>query len=180
MQTEGISGAQLTGFDLESKFIELGRDLFCDKDWCKATFFAADLMEEPQSARLGELTGTFDVIQASQFLHIFDWDDMSEAVKRMVALSHAQSGSMIVGHNLGSRNPGSFTMPPLYRGKTSHYRHNQQTMRQLFDQVGIETGTEWSLDFGEIPSRAIEQNKNADWVKNDPNMCMVYFAATRL
>lgn len=178
---ERIESTQLCGFDLEQGLIDIGYELFRDRDRFKADLFAADLLGpwDPQP-RLAALRGTADLVQVSQVLHVFDWDEMMVAAKRMVALGRAVPRTLIAGTQIGSRNAGSYGMPRRNVGTGKHYRHNSESMATFWAQVGKETDSQWAVECAEIYSPAVEQNKNAWWAKADPGGCMISFCAQRL
>ena len=175
---EGIPSVQLYGVDVEPRFIELGYDLFRDRDSLRSTFTYGDLAATLDSAKNTELAhfkGRMDVVYVASVLHLWGWDDMVAAAKRLVELSCGAPGTMIVGNQLGSLDAGERAMP-----FGMHFRHNVQTMKAFWEQVGQETGTRWVVEAGtSFESKAVKDNKDQWWSKDDPNVCMIDFCATR-
>ena len=174
-----MPSSQLYGFDLESRFIDIGYELFQDRDKLHATFLSGDILATPhtkESGQLDLLCGKIDVVFASSFLHIWDWDDMLTATKRLVSFTSAKAGSMVVGRQLGSRVAGSHFMPTK---KGTSYRHNVESMQRFWEQVAEETGSEWRVE-GDLYAgeKELGENKTVSWA--EPNMCMLWFTATRL
>ena len=174
----GVSPAQMYGFDLDGGLVELGYDLFNDRDRLRAHLFAADVLKLEESHELGELRSGVDLIQASQALHVFDLDDMVQAAKNLVALSRTQPGSIIAGNQMGSHNPGSYEMLKSCTCTGRMYRHNEESMERFWQRVGQETGTRWKVVCKEIYSEAVVKSRNAWWA--DPGMFMIWFSAVRL
>ena len=84
---DGVHSSQLYGFDLEPDFIELGYHLFRDRDRLQAIFVSGDILAEPtmpEGQELARLQGQIDIVFASSFLHVWDWDDMIKAAKSLV------------------------------------------------------------------------------------------------
>lgn len=120
--------------------MEIGYELFLDKEKLKSRFIVADIFVE--NSDLKQLDGQIDIIHASSFYHLFDWDDQIKAIKRTMQLLKPQSGSMIVGRQAGNINPGRYSRP----GKLgSRYRHDVASWQNLWKQVGEESGTEWDV-----------------------------------
>ena len=173
----GIPSSQLYGFDLEQRFTDLGYELFQDRDRLQATFLSGDVLAEPgskESGQLDELLGKIDIVLASSFLHVWDWDDMLVAIKRLVSFTKPQAGSMVVGRQMGSSVAGSFSMPTK---KGSNYRHNVESMQKMWKQLGAETGTEWKVEGSLYEAEELRRNMHLSWA--EPNMCALWFTATR-
>ena len=175
---EGIPSTQLYGFDLESDFVEFGYQLFRDRDRLHATFVFANVLASPTSpegVRLTELEGKMDLVFASSFLHVFDWDQMITAAKRLVSLTRPQAGSMVLGKQMGSVIAGQYRMPTAFG---FNYRHNAESMRRFWQQVGKETGSTWKVE-AELYEGLFElaENKHHSWT--DSNTRMLWFCATR-
>lgn len=176
----GINPSHLYGFDLEPSFIDLGFELFRDRDRLSENFFATDVLNPERNARLSELKGNIDLIQVSQVLHVFDWDDMIKAVTNLVALLKPKPGCMIAGNQLGSDNPGSYEISKDCVPFGRSYRHNEASMKRFWQRVGELTNTEWDFACKEIYSEAVHKSRQAWWAKNDPGMNMIWFCATLL
>ena len=75
MAVDGVPLEQLYGSDIFSDFGLVGTMLFCDEDRITGRFITADLLVEDADDSMGGLVGTegtWDVISASMFLHIWD------------------------------------------------------------------------------------------------------------
>ena len=99
--------------------------------------------DSPEAASLAAWKGKVDILFASSFLHVFDWDQMMLAVKTLVSLSRPQAGSMITGKQMGSLLAGQYKMPTAHG---FNYRHNEEIMKRFWEQVGTETNTAWQVD----------------------------------
>ena len=116
-----------------------------------------------------------DVVFASSFLHVFDWDQMLLAVIRLVSLARPQAGSMTAGKQMGSVVAGQCKMPTA---SGFNYRHNVESMQRFWQQVGKETDSTWKVE-AELYEGLFElaENKHHAWA--DPNTRMIWFCAIR-
>ena len=174
---DGVPSAQLYGFDLEPEFIDLGYRLFRDRDKLQATFVSGDVIAgptAPEFQELGRLHQQIDIVFASSFLHVWDWDDMIKAAKCLVSMTRAQPGSMVVGKQLGSLHARQYKMPT---STGFNYRHNPESMRRFWQQLGEETETSWKVEADVYQGHELTENKNHAW--SEPDMRMLWFSAVR-
>ena len=136
------NGSNLYGADLYPKFFDLGYDLFRDRTSLQATFIAADIFI-PHSA-LQPLYGTVDIIHASSFLHLFDWDQQVEVLKVVVKLLKPVKGSLILGRHMGDAESGA---KDGLSANEKMYRHNEESWTKLWALISEETGTQWDVTF---------------------------------
>ena len=174
---DGIPSSQLYGFDLEPAFIELGYELFRDQTKIQTTFVSGDVLASPGSTEYGDLVklqGVADIVFASSFLHVWDWNEMVTAAKSLVSMTRSQPGSIIVGKQLGSTEAGRYKMPTA---SGFNFRHNVESMKRFWDQVGKETDSKWSVEADTYQGHELTENREHAW--SEPNMCMIWFNATR-
>lgn len=175
----GIDSSRLYATDIEARLIDLGYELFRDRDRLKATFFAADILDPAQSEVFDRLRGGSDLIHASHFFHVWDWEGQITVAKNVAALSRGP-GAMVAGMQIGSKDAGSYAMFKVHTGTGAHYRHSAESWKRFWKQVGNETGTKWRAEYHEMYSQAIEESRDAWWAKNDPGMTVFCFTVTRL
>lgn len=141
---DGVGVEQLYGSDIFSDFEQAGTMLFRDKDRFAGRFIAADLLIEDADDPMGGLVkteGTWDVISAFMFLHIWDYQTQVRACKRILKLLKPDAGSLLIGASSGSVKPGEQTYkPPLVVEETSVFRHSKETFVQMWNEVEDETG----------------------------------------
>ena len=116
-----------------------------------------------------------DIVFCSSFLHVFDWDWMIVAVKCLIALTKLRAGSLITGKQLGSVHAGRYPMPT---SSGFNYRHNAESMKRFWAQVGEETGTGWIVDV-DIYEGLWELGDNQKHAWSEPDQRMLWFKATR-
>lgn len=122
-------------------FMELGHALFLDKGKLKSKFIAADVFDG--DSELKQLDAKVDILHASCFLHLFNWDQQVQIAKRIVRLLRPQPGSLLMGRQVGNLNPGEYKRR---YGEGSRYRHDATSWEKMWVQVGEETGSRWKVD----------------------------------
>jgi ubiquinone/menaquinone biosynthesis C-methylase UbiE len=151
LAADGAPPENLAGTDLRPDFIELGYELFQDRDTFATRFVTGDVLD-PKSVSLKSLDGQFDIIHAASFFHLFDWDDQVTAAERIVRfLKPAKvSHSIILGRQVGASSPLSLDE---YREKLAadalerrRYLHNVTSFQKLWDVVGKRTSTKWVVE----------------------------------
>lgn len=120
----------------------MGYRLFLDRDTLKSTFIEADIMDP--NSKLSELDGKMDIIYAGSLLHLFNYQEQVKICKRLVKLSRGKKGSLILGRQVGSMDAGEYEQASNVTGKM--YRHNEDSFRKMWEEVGRETGTKWRVE----------------------------------
>lgn len=137
---QGVPAENIFGSDLRQEFVDLGYDLFLDRGKLATTFIVGDAMD-PKS-ELSSLNGKVNIIHATSFLHLFNWEDQVTLGKRFVEILSAKPGSMVVGRQVGNVNPGEHARKA---GAGTRYRHDGQSFDRMWQQIGEETGTKWKV-----------------------------------
>ncbi|KAF9888755.1 hypothetical protein FE257_008330 [Aspergillus nanangensis] len=144
---DGVDPARIYGTDLHQEFLDLGCDLFNDREnFGPESLIAADLLD-PNDEGAKKLDGKVTFIHVANFLHLFDWDQQVLAATRMIKfLKPEVRDAVILGAQLGSSKPGTFT---AVTGNT-RFLHDLETFQSLWDEAGRETGTKWKVSAGWI------------------------------
>ncbi|MCJ1303622.1 hypothetical protein MMC08_006432 [Hypocenomyce scalaris] len=166
----GVPSRRLYALDVVDGFIELGFDLFRDREALRTTFVVADLLEAVPAG----LQDRINIIFAGSFFHLFDWDDQVVLSKRAVAMLKAEEGSLIFGFQVGRLIPGSAANPHVPKGRM--YFHNPESFRRLWEVVGKETGTAWKVD---VVARE-EMEGLDDLRKDNPDFRFLSFTVERV
>jgi hypothetical protein len=168
---DGAPADRLWGAELLPDFINLGYELFDDKDRLTAHFLTADIFDT--DGPLSTMKNTFDFIHIGLFLHLFDWEGQKKACETIVGLLKSEKGVMVLGQQVGSLQPGQV---PKSSG-SQMFKHDATTFEKMWKEIGEATGTEWevraSLDVG----LGIEKHKRK-W--DDPNTRRLIFEVERL
>lgn len=113
----------------------------------------ADIFDD-NSALVQNLTDSVDIINAASFFHLFNWDQQILVAKRVVNLLRARPGSLVIGRQVGRLDPVD---PDDKENPPKHYRHNPDTWKRLWEQVGSETGTKWEVESWMEPWEGLDQ-----------------------
>ncbi|KAF2667857.1 hypothetical protein BT63DRAFT_426710 [Microthyrium microscopicum] len=140
---DGAPAENLVGSDLEADFISLGYDLFKDKNSLTTRFIPADVFDD--SSPLWSLNGTFSMIYCGAFFHLFNYDQQVAIALRVVKLLAPKSGSLLMGRQVGNINPSDYDKSG-YGKEKSRYRHNPESWKKLWEEVGEKTDTKWDVD----------------------------------
>ncbi|KAK5662609.1 hypothetical protein OQA88_8523 [Cercophora sp. LCS_1] len=140
---DGAPQANLRGLDLRPEFVELGYELFKDKDTFGAKFVTGDIFDI-EDAGLQQLDGTVDIVHAAAFFHLFGWDEQVKIGERFVRFfRREQKNAVVLGRQVGTRNPGSVEeQMRLWK----RYHHDEASMQRLWDEIGERTGTRWRVE----------------------------------
>ncbi|KAH9868779.1 hypothetical protein J1614_007853 [Plenodomus biglobosus] len=134
----GAPSENIYGSDLQSEFIELGYKLFKDQSKLKTKFLVADIFD-PNSA-LTTMKGEFDMVFAGSFFHLWGYEKQTEVSKAVAALLRTSPGSMILGRQIGA-----ITAVEKTSATGTMYRHNVESFRKMWEDIGKETGVNFSV-----------------------------------
>lgn len=144
---DGAKGPQLFGLDIQPGFVDMGFDLFRDRDNLGATFVVGDVLNL-DSARMSQLEGRITMVHADSFFHLFDWTQQVCVGRRIVSfLKPGTRNAMIFGRQAGVL-PSKHRSPPSEQA-SSRYLHNAQSFQALWDTIGAITDTRWSVQVEE-------------------------------
>lgn len=169
-------GARLVGLDIESQFIDLGYDLFQDRDSFPGRFVAGDLLDDAPTNPISSLAGSADFIFIASFLHLWNWDKQVQACVRLVRLLKDQPGTMVVGRQIGSPEPGEHLFP--VDPSILAFSHDGATFTKLWEEVGKQTNTQWNVDASFHDPSARAKTEPTNWRGHD--FKLLFFEVTRL
>ncbi|KAF4122705.1 hypothetical protein GMORB2_7012 [Geosmithia morbida] len=141
---DGVKGRRLFGVDLSPELVDLGYDMFRDRQSLGATFVVGDALD-PDDTRLARLEGQITMVHADSFFHLFTWTQQLYIAKRIVGfLKPGTKNAMVFGTQAGTlvsepRDRSSVPSP------SSPYLHDQESFQQLWDTVGAMTNTAWAV-----------------------------------
>lgn len=129
---DGAPSANLYGAELEAPFIDVGYELFRDRQTLKTHFMQADILKLNEvDSPLAPLMGTFDFIHLGMVLHVFDWDQQRTVLENCVRLLKPEAGMLIVGRAVGDLE--GTTGGDVWRGKS--FRHSDGTFQKLWGEI---------------------------------------------
>lgn len=140
---DGCPQKNLSGVDLIDHW-DLGFELYRDQDNFNATFYQGDILDPNEGMRA--LFGKVDVICATHLLHNWDWATQVNACCNLVAFS--REGSIVVGFQVGTMDPKQAMWERANEGAGPHalVLHTVETFENLWDEVGVKTGTKWKSE----------------------------------
>ena len=144
---DGASTENCYGSDLEQSFLDIGYELFLDKSTSKITFISANILDA--DSNLNNLNGRIDIVYAASFLHLFNWEQCMRTCRHIIGLLKAQPGSLFFGRQLGNVEPGELVS--RFDPSKSRYKHNGESFKRLWRDLGEETGTTWEVEAGLDP-----------------------------
>lgn len=139
---DGAPPDNLYGCDLKEDFLELGYKLFGDRDRLKAKFLTADIFEE--ASALSGFKGTFDIIYAAAFFHLFDYERQYAASKAAAALLTPTKGSMLLGRQAGAITAGE--SPHAFDPANKRvFQQSPESFRNMWADLGKEIGVTFNV-----------------------------------
>lgn len=145
---DGVPGENLYGADLQPGFMELGYELFKDKDRLKSHFMVGDVFDDEGEGgiELKKLDGKIDIVHAASFFHLFSWDQQVQVGTRVVRLLNPTTkNAVLLGRHVGSSEPGTYIGCVIAGTKGRRYRHSPDSFQKMWDEIGERTGTKWKV-----------------------------------
>lgn len=181
-----------------SDYIDVGFRLFRDRETLgrTSTFVQGDLLAQPaeafeRSKMACILSGKMDLVFASSLLHLWDYPEQLTALMRLVSLCRPRAGSEVAGRQVGSLLGGRYLSPKIKNKDEEKnkddisephratYRHNLETIRGLWHDVGERTDTTWTVEAGFLPTTEPEVQNMKDTAYGYDNMLVMWWCATR-
>ncbi|KAH8700892.1 hypothetical protein BGW36DRAFT_375195 [Talaromyces proteolyticus] len=143
---DGVSHDRLYGSDIHPELLELGFELFRDRDrWASATavapsFFPMDIFSPvvPGDIR-------FDIVYIAMVFHLFSREKQVQAATEIVTkLLVDKPGVIILGSQAGTINARS-VQSRRHADKAS-FLHDVDSFKEMWVEVGEMTGTTWAVD----------------------------------
>ena len=143
--SDGAPRENLYGLELRQAFVDLGYELFQDRETFNCTFLIGNVLDDTAlDGMLKGIMGKIDMIYAASIFHLFDWADQVLLAKRITVLLKPVPGSVVLGRQRGNVNAGEYEHRTNKKG--TMFRHNEESFRRMWDDVGKSTGTEWNID----------------------------------
>jgi SAM-dependent methyltransferase len=127
---DGAPAEHLAGLEMEQDFIDLGFELFRDRETLQSHLLVGDIFK-PKAA--GLRNHSFNIIHAGAFLHLFTWAEQEEIMRNIVQLLKPRAGSMIFGRQSGADIAGNKELKFARSGEV--YRQNPSSFRKLVMEV---------------------------------------------
>ena len=175
----GVPGSRVVGAELESAFIEIGYELFRDREKLGVRFLSEDVLaledsgstdlasESLQSsAREGlfKLIGYVSVIWTSAFLHLWDLSGQMAVCRKILLLLRDEPGVRALGRQLGSRIPHEKKHVTNKGGLM--YKHSPESFRKMWGELLGQTGTQGDEETSILGSDGSRWEVQA-WLEDD-------------
>ena len=135
---DGAPSANMIGVDIVNHW-EVGFEMFNDRDRFRAKYVEADILQTHNVPMLLALRGKVDIINVSAVLHQWLYEGQLQAAEELVKFSKA--GTVIIGYQIGEIVAREF-----FLGPAKVYRHNAESFKKFWEEVGRETGTRWTCE----------------------------------
>lgn len=136
-----VPGSRLVGVDIDATYLDIGYELFRDRNKLGAQFIVADIFtleySEPPSSNPNGLTpliGRVSTLWASAFLHLWRLSGQKTVCRKILLLMRDEPGVRILGRQAGSKIPAEvkhITNP----GEGLMYRHNPETLKKMWCEI---------------------------------------------
>ena len=154
---DGAPTENLYGCDLRPEFMDLGYDLFKDRETFKGTFVAGNMLD-PEDAALKALDGKLNIVHAASFFHLFGWEDQVDIGARMVRFfKPGAKRQTVVGRQIGDRSP----LDPMvhHQRGLGRYHHNEESLQKLWDEIGERTNTKWKVEMAVLEDSPVDDER---------------------
>ncbi|OJJ08799.1 hypothetical protein ASPVEDRAFT_144863 [Aspergillus versicolor CBS 583.65] len=155
---DGAPGENLIGVDTESRFLDLGHQLFKDKNRLKAHFQTGDVFAEDF---LQEWRGKVDIIFLGSFLHLFSFEQQRAIVLQLGRLLRGNN-SLVFGRHLATTGKGG-TLKENACG-WSLYHHSEETIREIWE---TDPHGKWDVSSELIPYGSESWDNGVKWNGGD-------------
>ena len=106
--SDGAPSGNIYGAELRQEFIDLGYDLFRDRDTLKSKFLIGDVFDDSDESEFKQIDGGIDIIYAASIFHLFNWDDQVRVAEQVVGLLRPVEGSIVFGKRRWNVNPAEY------------------------------------------------------------------------
>ena len=141
---DGVPSSRVAGVELRRDFIDLGFELFQDRETFQGRMIAGDVFDESLEAPIRVLDGSVDFVHVASFLHLFGWDGQIEAGMRLVRFLRDRIGTMVLGRQVGSSVPEERSHKTNPSGTT--FLHSPESLSKMWAEIGERTNTRWKVD----------------------------------
>lgn len=140
---DGAPGQNLIGCDLHQGFVDLGYDLFRDRDTLASKFIVGDILtsqfDGDQENPFQKLQGKIDIIHASSFFHLFPLAAQLLIAKRLLQLLRPIPGSLILGRQTANIKPGVYSHGSRDHTQPGMWRHDVGSWSEMWQQASRES-----------------------------------------
>lgn len=164
----GVPPGRLVAVDLRGSLMELGFELFRDRDALLGKekgvlFITGDVLANSSGEdELAQLDGKVSIVHAANLFHLFGWREQVVLGKSIVKFMQVVKGSrskerpqFVFGRQVGSLVGGARVNTEQQQLRDEEmYLHNEESFQRLWNEVGVATGTQWRVEvemLGKMP-----------------------------
>lgn len=159
---DGVPAENLYGAEYEAPFINVGYDLFRDRNTLKSQFMQADVLDDDPEAPLNKLRGSMDIIHLGMVLHVFNRVEQLAALLRCIEILKPGPGALIIGQAVGHVQG---KLSPSQGGKF-HFMHSDKTFRELISDLEDKSGAKFRVKAELDQGLGIQDGKRR-WDRDD-------------
>ncbi|KAK5662382.1 hypothetical protein OQA88_8292 [Cercophora sp. LCS_1] len=167
---DGVPSSNVAGVELRAGFIDLGFELFRDKDKFEGRMLPGSITEDGEP--WVQLEGQFDVVNFGMVFHCLTWDEQIQALGRALDALNGQKGNSVIGICVGTLD-GRLEN---WTGKTVP-AHNEETFEKLVREFEEKTATKWEVQV-ELDTGFCMWDGKYEWLGPRVRRCV--FELTRL
>jgi hypothetical protein len=131
---DGCPSQKITAIELEQPFIDLGYDLFKDREKMHTQFLTTNIVTDTDVVKGFE--GKMTSIHMGFVFHLFDRGEQKIVLSNLLKMLVTDGSGILLGHCVAHADG---VMQPAMLGKMT-FRHNLETWKQLCEEVEEETG----------------------------------------
>ena len=169
---DGAPEENLTGVELEQGYIDLGYDLFNDRETLKVKLLRGNILDPVDAAPWADLGGQYDVANFGMVLHSFTWEQQIFMLEKGLHVLKNEPGTSMIGIACGNINGKVET----WMGRPIP-NHNPETFRKLMAEFEAKTGTKWEVDAALDNAMSCHDGKRT-WL--NPDLKRFIFEITRV
>ncbi|KAI0545618.1 hypothetical protein F4679DRAFT_560611 [Xylaria curta] len=170
---DGVPAENVAGAELRQGYIDLGYDLFRDRETLASEMHQANVLDDPTVAPWPQLLGRFDIVNFSFVLHCFSRDKQVVMFEQGIrVLKAGKLGTTIMGMASGA-NESHMSM---WHGE-GVFIHNPETFRNLIQEVEEKTKTKWKVEV-ELDNYINHSEPKYGWI--GPKMRRLVWEMTRI
>ncbi|KAJ6263865.1 Methyltransferase adrK [Drechslerella dactyloides] len=139
---DGAPGANIVGVDIKGALLDLGYELWRDRETLAVKFLEADIFDDSEAAPLRLYRENFDFIHLGMIFHLFTWKMQVKLMERCIMFLKPQNGSMIMGQAVGRVEGGD---DALAENVAASFRHSADTFKKLMEEVQEKTGIKFEV-----------------------------------
>ncbi|KAI1086462.1 hypothetical protein F5B19DRAFT_498322 [Rostrohypoxylon terebratum] len=129
---DGAPSQNIYGVELNGLFIDLGYDLFRDRETLKAQLVQGSALDFADDSPLGKLAGKMDFIHLGLILHVFGLENQRAVLGNCLKVLKPGPGTLILGQAVGDVEG--------VQTPTGEFLHNDVTFKELWNDISERTG----------------------------------------